>query len=202
MAYFDRIFLSFIFAPIFPILFFLTSWWISLSFFHDSRVFVVALVGLILGIVLDILYLSHCINYAYKMSLILWLFIYVFYSVCFFGFFMGVPVFNLFLGIFVGIFVARQVKILKYSQEKIKKRIRIASWISVIYMTLICVCSAVIAIVDPYTTGNLKGMFNLQCNITREMLYWFIVSGGIFLIILQYLITKYSARLTYTKTHL
>ncbi len=200
MTRFDKVFLFVILAPILLILLFLAGWWISLLFIPENRVFIVALVGLIIGILLDVLFLKKWIKKAYRINKYLLLLIYIFYSIGFFGFFMGVPVFNLFLGIPVGVFIARQTKILKFSEEKIKKGIEKACLISVIFMLLICISSAAIALSDPYTAGSLEGMLRLPFEVTREMIIGLIIIGGVALLAFQYAITKFSAHLTLTKS--
>lgn len=201
MSVFDRIFLFCIVAPLFPILFFLTGWWISLICIDNSLVFLPALAGLLIGILLDCKYLSFWVNRAYHMRKGVLLSIYVFYSVGIFGFCMGVPVFNIFLGVPTGIFIVRQSLFQKLPVEEIRQRIIKASWISVCFLIPVCFASAAIALTDPYTAENLMGMFRLPFMVTRGMIIGLILCGGSILIALQYGITTASARITLLKSH-
>lgn len=195
MNQFDRRFLTAILAPIFPILLFLTGWWVGLVWVPDNRVFLIALAGLCLGLGLNIILLKQWVSRAYYHSP-LWVIIYAFYSIGCFGFFMGVPIFNVFLGIPLGMYVARQTKVLKYSSQKARQRIETVSRISAIFMASACFFSAAIALTDPYTANNLKGMFNLPFVPTIEMIRWLIGIGGIGLVIASYFLTCLAAHLT------
>lgn len=196
MTQFDRRFLTFVLAPISPILLFLAGWWISLTIVNDNLVFLFAFLGLFFGITLDVIYITHWVRNAFRMSTTLWLLIYGLYSIGFFGFFMGVPVFNLLLGIPAGVFITRQAQVLQFDRKKTKKRIELASRTTALYMSLICFFSAAIALIDPYTADNLEGMFHLSFDVTPELINLLIIVGGAGLIALQHVITRLSAKLT------
>jgi len=52
----------------------------------------------------------------------------------------------------------------------------------------VCAVSAYIAINDPYTGDNLKGMLGLGFEVTNVMVYGLIFVGGLFLLVFQYFI--------------
>jgi hypothetical protein len=64
-------------------------------------------------------------------------------------------------------------------------------------LALICMASAIIALVDPYTASSLQGMLGLPFDVTRGMVVWLIAIGGSTLLILNWLLTLASVRFTY-----
>jgi len=194
MTKLDKLFLSLILYPIFPLLLFLTFWWISLSYVQDGYVFLIGLIGICTGILIDIFFVKKYISKGYDLSNISLILIYLFYSICIFGFFMGVPVFNIFLGIPAGIYISRKIYY-KNIKEK-EKTISNTCIFTSIVMTLVCISSAVIALLSESTISDIEGMFKLEFTLTSLMLKTGIVIGGICLIILQYFVTKTSAKYT------
>jgi hypothetical protein len=64
-------------------------------------------------------------------------------------------------------------------------------------LAAVCVLSAVIALVDPYTSLDLQRMLGLQFEVTRLMLAGVIATGGIALLLLQWGMTSKVIHLTY-----
>lgn len=202
MARFDKIFLSLILYPVFPVLFFLLGWWVSLLIIKDNSVFIYASIGLVLGILINILLVRKKIPTAYELTDWYWQVVYIFYSLCFLGFFMGVPVFNLLLGIPAGILVVRIARIKGLSLSEESRLIENTSRATALFLIFICIISAHIALDDPYTGENLKGMLNLPFGVTRPMVVGLILIGGAILIPGQYLITKVTALIAVRRTRL
>jgi len=189
---FDQIFLGIIYGFIFPILFFLIFWWVSIPLVPEKQIFIFAFSGLGLGIIIDLVFLKFLIKNSYRIKGIYLILVYIFYSIGYFGFFMGVPIFNLFLGIPAGIFIARKSVILNLSTKESNQEIERISKITSGIMLVICLISATIALNDIYTVSGLKGMLGLMFPISQELLVGLIIVGGIVLIIGQYFVTKYS----------
>ena len=124
----DKYFLSFIYAPIIPIILFLSGWWVSLPFYRDNRITIFALTGLAAGILIDILFRRKLINEGYRRSVLLNSVIFLFYSVMGFGFFMGVPVFHPALGIIAGLYIARKSFINGASAVEFCQSIRVCAF--------------------------------------------------------------------------
>ena len=70
---------------------FLAGWWISIPLVPESWIFLCALVGLLIGVLVDVLFLRRWVRNVYSMRPLVWMFVYLFYSIGMFGFFMGVP---------------------------------------------------------------------------------------------------------------
>lgn len=106
-------------------------------------------------------------------------------SVLVFGMFMGVPVPQLALGAVAGAFAARG-----------GHDIRATRRMTVGWLALFCVASAVLALASPSTTTDLEGMLTLPFEVTTPMVVGLIVVGGAALLAAQYRVTGFAARLT------
>jgi drug/metabolite transporter (DMT)-like permease len=89
MRRFDKYFLTLVYAPVLPILFFLAFWWGSLQIVSQNKIPLLALCGVATGIIADFFVLKRLIKNGYKQPAALLAAIYLFYSVGFFGFFYG-----------------------------------------------------------------------------------------------------------------
>lgn len=188
-----------IFGAVLPILLFLAGWWSSIGLVSDNLIFVIALIGLSLGIIIDILFLKKWLRNVYNTDLKLLIIIYLFYSVCTFGFFMGVPIFNLMIGIAAGVFVGRKSYFKKESINKAKCSIRKACNFTTAVIIIISLASAYFALKDPMDTArNLEGMLNIKSfSITTEMIIGIIIIGGFILALSQYWLTKKAALIAF-----
>ncbi len=84
-----------------------SGWWISIPLVSESRIFQYALTGLLLGTLIDVIFLRNWVRHAYTMKLWVWMGIYGFYSIGMFGFFMGFSVFHVMLALPAGVFIGR-----------------------------------------------------------------------------------------------
>lgn len=176
---------------------FLAGWWLSVVFVPESLIFVGALVGLLTGILLDVIFLKRWLQRAYSLSPIVWVGIYLFYSVGLFGMFMGFPVFNVGLAIPAGFFIGAYLVHQGAQLPQVRDMARRSSMVTTGIMALVCGASATAALADPYTAGNLEGMLGLGFTVTLPMIIGLIVIGGSFLLVLQWWLTKASVKLTY-----
>jgi hypothetical protein len=192
----DKIFLSIVLYPIFPILLFLTGWWGSLILAPTSLIPINALAGLVLGIVVDFLFINKkVIPKAYRLSLFWEIAILLFYAFGIFGFFMGVPLFHPLLGIIIGFYIARKSVFLNWEKEIFDRKLKRAAIVGSVIMLLISIISAIIALNDPYTASGLEEMLSLPFTVTTNMLIALVFIGGTGLTIIQYLLTYLTARI-------
>lgn len=191
--------LFFIFSSVVPIFFFMAGWWGSIGLVPENLIFIIAIIGLVLGIVLDFLFLKKQLKNVYETDRKILIIIYLFYSIGMFGFFMGVPIFNLMIGILAGMFIGRRSYQKKEGSEKFGNEIRKTCVFTTAVMIAISMTSAVIALKDPLDTArNLEGMFNQRVySITRTMILLIIVLGGFLLALAQYLLTKVAGTVAY-----
>lgn len=188
----------FVFGAVFPILLFLAGWWTSFLFrVPENRIFFFALAGLASGLLINVFLLKKWMKHIYDIDSKILMMIYMFYSICFFGFFMGVPVFNIIPGIFAGFYLGRKSSHFNLAEETVNKVIRSGSLFTTLVMGLICIGSAYFALKDPSTAANLQAMFKVHFEITHEMLFGLIVFGGVFLVTIQYLLTKWAAQFAF-----
>ncbi len=180
-----------------PTVGFLALWWGSLPLVAEGYIFLWAGLGLLLGLLIDFKYLRKWILKTYAGNLKIWLAIYGFYSVCFFGFFMGVPVFNLALAVPAGFLAGSKLARRNASAGQIRQLSQKMCLATTIIMAVVCLTSAVIALVDPYTGANLQGMFNLNFTVTPAMIMGIIGVGGTTLLGLQWWLTSTTIRLAY-----
>src|SRR5665647_2695585 len=94
-----------IFGSVFPLLIALLL--IVVWFYWDkteSRAIFYLIVGLVLGLLIDLRFLKGWVRDRYKLPIRFIAAIYVFYNILVYGFFMGFPVFNVFLSYFAGLY--------------------------------------------------------------------------------------------------
>lgn len=200
MTKWDRWFLIAVLAPIAPLSLLLVGWWGSLPFLGDNRVAYLALLGFMIGIGVDLRFWRSWIKQAFSWPNWWWLGIYVFYALGFFGFFMGVPVFHVFFGLPVGYWVVRRAQIHHLSQAAIGNRVLRVAQLNALGVAIICTGSAAIALADPYTAGNLQGMFKLPFVVTPIMIYLLIGLGELMLVTMAYGLTLFTAAATLSAT--
>ena len=187
--------LTVIFGSVLPILLFLVGWWASFRMVQESMIVVFAASGLVVGILIDALFLRKWFQKPYQTSTKVLILIYLFYSAGIFGFFMGIPVFNLITGLAAGIFTGRKARLNHENINEFNSKIVKVSTFTSVIMVIICIFSAAIALHDPSDTArNLEGMFRMQpFTITTAMIIGIILIGGILLALLQYWLTRQAA---------
>jgi hypothetical protein len=182
---------------IFPILGFLTGWWLTFSFLSDVMTAIAALSGLLIGLLVDLIFLKKWVEKAYVIDLKVWMAVYLFYAIGMFGFFMGVPVFHVLLAIPAGLFMGTRLALRAAGQPEVRRMTRVTCIFTTLVLALICGMSALVALVDPYTAGSIQHMLGLPFEVTRAMLVGIIVVGGAILLTLQWVITGLAINLTY-----
>jgi hypothetical protein len=176
---------------------FLAGWWIGIPLVPESRIVYCALAGLVLGILVDVIFLRSWIRHAYSMKAWVWMTIYVFYSIGLFGFFMGVPVFNVMLALPAGIFVGRRLAYIGADITLLQKTRRQAAVFTASIMGLVCITSASIALASRSTASDLQGMLGFSFQITPMMMIGIIFSGGAILLALDWWLTNKSVERAY-----
>jgi hypothetical protein len=165
---------------------FLAGWWISVPLVPESRIYQFALVGLGLGILVDVLFLRGWVRRAYLLKPWVWRAVYVFYSVGMLGCFMGVPVFNVALAFPAGVFVGRWLVHCGADSARVRRTARDTALFTTSVLGLVCLASASIALASPSTAADLKGMLGFPFRVTRPMIPGLIVGGGLLLLALNW----------------
>ena len=187
----DRIFFNFLFGFVLPLFGFEVAVWLAFVIgFNEKAIFHSALLGFSAGLVLSLLIGFVLKPDIYRLRLPVLILIYLFYNVCIFGFFMGVPVFNLVTGALAGYYWVKRIS----SRNELNNSGRDVQRISIFTASvtaIVCLSSAIIALISKSTPADLRGMFHLGFEITRPMLVSLIVVGGILLVSLQYFLTRF-----------
>ncbi|MCX6329121.1 MAG: hypothetical protein NTZ85_06350 [Bacteroidia bacterium] len=201
MIRFDRLIFKLLFGLAIPVLCFLIFWWTTLIFTQNEKIImIVSLSGLCLGLLIDFLIILFFKPDIFKLSKPVLVIIYLFYNAWLFGFFMGVPVFHLALGVIAGFYWVRRL-IYQNEIKDYKREIQRTSLFTSTVIGVVCLFSAVIALISKSTPSDLKGMFHLSFDISLPLLTASIIAGGIFLVIVQYYLTKIVMELTLKSNH-
>jgi hypothetical protein len=168
---------------------FLAGWWISIPLVPESRIFLCALAGLFMGLIIDIILLRGWIHHAYSMKPYVWMAVYHFYSIGMFGFFMGVPVFNVLLALPAGFFVGGWGAHHGADVTRMREAARRCAVFTTSVLALVCVASASIALASPSTASDLQGMLRLPFRVTLAMIIGIILSGGALILSFQWWLT-------------
>ncbi len=191
----DKIFGSLIIGFIIPVISLCIFWWGSFLLGLDEGGWL--LFGITLGVFIDMAILRILVSRMYNFNTIVLIVLFVIYSIGIFGFFMGVPVFNVIAGMMAAFYIGRKMKLKGADSNIFKANLTRTNVFSTLMLIVICICSAYIALNDPYTGDNLKGMLNLNFNVTTEMIWGLIVIGGVSLVAFQYVISILIGRLAY-----
>ena len=193
----EKLLFSLVLGAIFPLLGFLAGWWGTFSFLTGGLSILIAVVGLLVGIVVDIVYLKKWVSSAYSLDLKIWMAIYIFYSIGMFGMFMGLPVFNLLLALPASLFMGSKLAHQRADDDELRRMSGKVCLFTTGVLAVLCAASAAIALTDPYTAGDVQGMLGLPFEVTRPMLAGISVIGGAGLLLLQWLTTGFVTWMTY-----
>jgi hypothetical protein len=176
---------------------FLAGWWIGVPLVPESRIFLCALAGLLLGLLADAVFLRGWVRRAYSMKPRVWMEIYGFYSIGMFGFFMGVPVFNVLLALPAGVFIGRGLSRSGADLARVRKTARRTAAFTTGTLGLVCIASAAVALASPSTASDLQGMLGIPFPVTPMMILSIIVGGGVLILALEWWLTVQSVERTH-----
>jgi hypothetical protein len=168
---------------------FLAGWWISFPLLPESRIFQGALAGLLLGIIVDVIFLRGWVRRTYSMQTWVWKGVFLFYSVGMFGLFMGVPVFNVILALPAGVFVGWWLAHSGADSTHMQKVARQAAVFTTSILGLVCIASGSFALASHSTASDLQGMLGLQFHVSPVMIVGLILGGGAVMLTLNWWLT-------------
>lgn len=195
MNKFDKAFAGIILGFIILAVSFYGFWWGGFAAGLDVKVS--AITGIIVGILIDVIFLGKLLPGFYHLSRLALLLLYAAYSIGIFGFFMGVPVFNVVPGVLAGLYVGRKMKITGQPQAVFKEEMRKIARFSLVVLLSVCFCSAFMALQDPFTGANLRGMLHLNFEVTKTHVWLLIILGGAGLLLLQRVLLMIAGRMAY-----
>lgn len=190
LARIERLFLTVIIGLIFPILFGLVGWWGSIPFVSVERIPLYALGGVLVGVMVNLLFLHRWVRMALIASILWPGSAYLFYSVGVFGFFMGVPVFSLLLGPVWGYYMGMRLRAEGANKLAVAKSARRSAIFTSGILALACVAALVIAYLDPSLEANIQGMFGLAEPLEKASILSMSAVGGVGLVLIEYLLTR------------
>jgi len=168
---------------------FVAGWWLCIPFVPESHIIYGALTGLLVGILIDLIFLRRWVRNAFSMKIWLWVDIYVFYSLGMFGLFMGVPIFNTILALPAGFFIGRRLVHNGSDFGSMKKAARQTAAFTTGILGLICLASASIALLSSSTASDIRGMLRLPFQVTLVMIVGIILVGGAMILALNWWLT-------------
>ena len=186
-----------------PLVGLLAGWWGSVPLVAERWIWLGALLGLLVGTLVDALYLRRWVRRAPELSWWSWAAVYIFYTAGAYGSFMGVPVplaaLALPAGIIVGSRLARTGALASRgapvaANASATHLTRRACGFTTGVMAAACIASAALSLTDPHTAANLEGMLGLPFDVTPAMILGLILVGGAGLLIVQWWITALTIR--------
>jgi hypothetical protein len=194
--------LGLIFAPA-PISFcFVGAWFTTAALgFSEKVVSGAALSGLAIGVIIAAIFLKRWVRNAYKINNKAIAALYIFYSILAFGFGMGIPLFNYILGITAGVYIVRKMYFLQTDETECKRNIKKTAIFTAAVMAVIC-CLMVLLGLAGRVSGKdfealFKSLFGLELTINTAGFVSIIFFGACAMILLQYWLTRLSAKITF-----
>jgi hypothetical protein len=195
----ERILMALTLGAIPPIIGLLAGWWGTFAVLPERGVMIAALCGLAAGLVVDAFFLRRAMTRADAAPWWLWAGIYIFYAVGGFGFLMSVPMLIPLLGLPAGVLVAGRLARGDATENQVRRAAHLASAFTTAVLLIACIASATLALSDPYTAGNLKGMLGLPFEVTTPMIVGLILVGGAALVAVQWLLTGAAVRWSHAR---
>ena len=175
-----------------PIGLFLTGWWSTIDRVPENKIFIFALIGLFIGIVLAGLLVKVTLRYLFSLPLPFLGSIYVFYFICFYGFFMGFPVFNVILSIPAGSYMGARMK---NSPPALKsKYLRTTLLFTLLCLLGGCIMTSWLALREKTISSQIQHMLGLSFPFNTLMIWCLIIVGTALLLILHYFLLSYYYR--------
>jgi hypothetical protein len=144
-------------------------WWTSaaLSIYQwlpisDSMIGIIALAGLALGLVLDVLFLARWTAAFYRADVRLLVLLYLFWSAIAVAFLMGLPLGNLGLGTLAGLYVGRRQRHQQAHGQALVKTVRNASLFTALVTAAEALPIGLLALREQFAVDTLRTLFGLD----------------------------------------
>lgn len=188
-----------------PYLVFIFFWWTSaiaarygLLSLSDGGIALAALMGLALGVILDVVWLKGWIVRFYGASLKVMMALYLCCSVCAVASFMGLPVGNLLLGALAGLYIGRREYHAGGGAESLARAGRRAAVFTATVTGAEALLIGLLALKEQIVARLLERVLGLdQAAITGLAGGGFVVSLCLLLMLMQFWLTKTAARLAF-----
>lgn len=182
-------------------------WWTaaSLDIFNivaipEKFVAISAITGLIIGVLLDILYLKSWIKKFYVINKTLSILLYLFCSLIAVACFMGVPIGNLFLGFLAGIYIGRKSYHWKSDLPRFESAARRVSLFCATVTSVEALFIGLLVLREVHIIENIHRVLRLAAPDTYQIAdVLLIVMLSAILFGVQFVITRFGARLAFSK---
>ena len=174
-----------------PLAFAVLIWWISNIFFENLYALLFAIGGLLLG-----LWVNNEITkplHFYKIKKRILAIIYIFFSIITINYFIKFPAINILLGIIAGNYLS----IRAMSNYKVELQINNSFIQGSLYTSIILfITTSISFIIAIYDINNSITLVNsiLHTSVNKITLIILVISGSVFIVILQYFITLFTAK--------
>ncbi len=191
---------SFILAVFFGLLpvviCFVTAGLANVIFLEEKGITYWALAGLVVGLFIDIIFVKSWVKKAYQINSRIMVALYVFYSIGVFGLCMGIPVLNFVLCMAAGAYTARRIYHNKAGPAEFEPAVRKVSVFAAAVMAMICFLMALWAGIGGMIGYRFETPF-LSFTFTIPVFFIIVLTGGALLVLLQYYLTRISAKATF-----
>lgn len=186
-----------LFFGLLPVVFCLPATLIITAILFETKVFGPWVLWLLVpGVIIDIVFLKKWVRKAYQINNKILAAVYLFYSVVALGMGMGVPIFNFVLCILAGIYAARKMHLAVADEQTRKQHFKKTAVFCAEVMVLICSLMALWAIAGEMLGSRIETPI-LSFTFTVPIFFAVVLTGGAVLVLLQYWLTRVTARVTY-----
>ncbi len=169
---------------------------VNVIFLEEKGIAYWALGGLVVGLIIDCLFVKSCITKAYQMNSKIFVALYLFYSVFVLGMCMGIPILNFALGIAAGIYIARRMHFAAADEQTHKLAFKRTSTFCAWAMVMVCCLITFWGAIGGMIGSRFEAPF-LSFTFTAPVYFAIAFTGGAVLVLLQYWLTSISAKLAF-----
>jgi hypothetical protein len=198
MKIFDKIFFGILIWLVLPASLFFVGLWGADAWVAATKVRYFAIGGIVLGVILNIIFLRKVISTLFELQNSTLALIYIFYSVFLLVFFLDMPFLNCILGIPAGVYTARRCTFSRRDNELAGRYFRQTAVFAAIISLITYIVSVTIVFSDPLNAKILTNLFHIKREITSSILFSILTGGGIALVVSQYFLTRYIAKIVFS----
>ena len=186
-----------LFFGLLPLVFCLLATLIVTAILFGTEVFAPwVLWSLVPGVIIDVIFLRKWVRRAYQINSKALAAIYLFYSVVALGMGMGIPVLNFALGIAAGVYSARKMHVIGAGEDRRNQAFKKTAVFCAAAMVMVCCLMALWAAVGGVIGSRFETPI-LSFTFTVPIFWTVVLTGGAALVLLQYLLTRLAAAVTF-----
>lgn len=156
---------------------------------------------LAMGLIMAAILSRPLVRNAYKFNNKVLVGFYIFYSMLAFGLGMGIPVLNYILGMASGVYMVRKMCYLGADEAECKLNIKKTAIFTTVIMAILCCLMVLIGLAGRISGKDFENLFTslfgFKLTINTAGFVGMIFCGACAMILLQYLLTRLSAKITF-----